>query len=85
MQVMRAQRDSVFHYPLDIPIALAATFGELRPNHFHAGIDYRTQGVSGHTIHAVADGYVSRVKVESSGYGKALYITHYNGYTTLYA
>ncbi|MDR0714013.1 MAG: M23 family metallopeptidase [Bacteroidales bacterium] len=81
-----AQRtaDTVFRHPLDIPVALAATFGELRSNHFHSGIDYRTQGVTGHKIYAARDGYVSRVRVDAAGYGKALYITHFNGYTTVY-
>ncbi|MDR1666479.1 MAG: M23 family metallopeptidase [Bacteroidales bacterium] len=77
--------DTVFRHPLDIPVALAATFGELRSNHFHSGIDYRTQGVVGHKVYAVRDGYVSRVRVDPTGYGKALYITHFNGYTTVYA
>ncbi|MDR1865640.1 MAG: M23 family metallopeptidase [Bacteroidales bacterium] len=77
--------DTVFHRPLDIPVLLAATFGELRNNHFHSGIDYRTQGVTGHKVRAAADGYVSRIKVEAGGYGKALYVAHPNGYTTVYA
>jgi hypothetical protein len=77
--------DTMFHHPLDIPIALSGTFAELRSDHFHSGIDYRTQGTSGHKIHAGEDGYVSRVSVSPGGYGKALYITHPNGYTTVYA
>ncbi|MDR0815735.1 MAG: M23 family metallopeptidase, partial [Bacteroidales bacterium] len=80
----QALKDTVFHHPLDLPVALAATFGELRPNHFHAGIDYRTQGAIGHKIRAAEAGYVSRVSMAPSGYGKALYITHPNGYTTVY-
>ncbi|MDR3094591.1 MAG: M23 family metallopeptidase [Bacteroidales bacterium] len=79
-----ALKDTVFHHPLDLPIALAGTFGELRSNHFHAGIDFRTQGTVGHKIHAAEAGYVSRVRMSPSGYGKALYITHPNGYTTIY-
>jgi hypothetical protein len=74
-----------FRSPLDIPLILSGTFGELRSNHFHAGIDIKTQGASGHNIYAVADGYVSRIKVSPWGYGKALYITHPNGYTSVYA
>lgn len=74
-----------FRAPLDIPLLISGTFGELRSNHFHAGIDIKTQGASGHKIRAVADGYVSRIKVSPWGYGKALYITHPNGYTSVYA
>ena len=74
-----------FQAPLDIPLILSGTFGELRSNHFHAGIDIKTQGASGHKVYAVADGYVSRIKVSPWGYGKALYINHPNGYTSVYA
>ena len=70
--------------PLDIPIYLSATFGELRPNHLHAGIDIKTQGVEGKKVYAVADGYVSRIGVSPYGYGNVLYITHYDGYTSVY-
>lgn len=73
-----------FRNPLDIPIILAGTFGELRTNHFHAGIDIKTQGVVGKTVHTAHKGYVSRIKVSLWGYGKAIYITHPNGYTTVY-
>lgn len=71
--------------PVDIPIYLSATFGELRPNHLHAGIDIKTQGVEGKKIYAVADGYISRIGVSPFGYGNVLYITHYDGYTSVYA
>jgi len=64
---------------------LSGSFGELRSNHFHSGIDIKTQGVTGHRIFASADGYVSRIKVEAAGYGNTLYITHPAGYTTVYA
>lgn len=74
-----------FRDPLDIPIQLAANFGELRPNHFHMGLDIRTQGRENLSVYAAADGYVSRIKIEKWGYGKAIYITHPNGYVTLYA
>ena len=70
--------------PLDIPIYLSATFGEIRPNHIHAGLDIKTQGVEGKKVYAVADGYVSRIGVSPYGYGNVLYITHYDGYTTVY-
>lgn len=74
-----------FKIPLKIPIALSGTFGELRSNHFHSGLDIKTQGKQGLNIHAAAEGYVSRIKISSYGYGKALYIQHPNGYTTVYA
>ncbi|MCQ2974850.1 MAG: M23 family metallopeptidase [Bacteroidales bacterium] len=70
--------------PMDIPPLLSASFAEMRANHFHAGLDFTTSGEMGVPIKAVADGYVSRIKVGPFGYGTALYITHYDGYTTLY-
>ncbi|SRR5690554_436494 len=74
-----------FISPLDIPLNMSGTFGELRNNHFHSGIDFKTQQKEGLNVLATADGYVSRIKVSAWGYGKALYITHPNGYTTVYA
>lgn len=74
-----------FRSPLDIPLILSGTFGELRSNHFHSGIDIKTQGKEGLPIYAIADGYVSRIRVSQYGFGKALYITHPNGYTSVYA
>lgn len=74
-----------FRSPLDIPLVLSGTFGELRSNHFHSGIDIKTQGVTGKKIYSVADGYVSRIKVSPWGYGKAIYVRHPNGYTSVYA
>ncbi len=73
-----------FRSPLDIPLYLSGTFGELRSNHFHAGIDIKTEGVEGKEVFAISDGYVSRVKVSTSGYGKVLYITHPNGFVSVY-
>ncbi|WP_321540762.1 M23 family metallopeptidase [Flavobacterium piscinae] len=70
--------------PLDIPLSLSGTFGELRSNHFHSGIDFRTQQKEGLNVIAVADGFVSRIKISTFGYGKAIYITHPNGYTSVY-
>jgi hypothetical protein len=75
---------SDFTPPVDIPIYLSGTFGELRGNHFHTGIDIKTQGIIGKSILAIDDGWVSRIKVSTSGYGKALYITHPNGYLSVY-
>lgn len=73
-----------FRNPLDIPIVLSGSFGELRSNHFHAGLDIKTQGQEGLNVYAVADGFVSRIKVQQYGYGKAIYIQHPNGYTSVY-
>ena len=70
--------------PLDIPLVLSGTFAELRGNHFHGGIDIKTQGRSGLKVSAVADGYVSRISVSPYGYGNALYLRHPEGYTTVY-
>lgn len=74
-----------FINPLDIELRLAGSFGELRSNHFHSGLDLKTNQVTGLSVYAVASGYVSRIKIQHYGYGKALYITHPNGYTTVYA
>lgn len=73
-----------FRLPLDIPMQLSGNFGELRPNHFHAGFDFKTNQREGLNVYAAADGYVSRIKISNGGYGKAIYITHSNGYTTVY-
>lgn len=73
-----------FSPPVKIPIFLAGNFGELRPNHFHAGIDIKTQGRTGIPVYAAADGYVARISVSATGYGNALYINHPNGTTTVY-
>jgi hypothetical protein len=73
-----------FGSPLQIPLALAGNFGEIRPNHFHAGFDFRTGNKEGQPVFAVADGYVSRIKISPVGYGKAIYITHPNGYVSVY-
>ncbi len=75
-----------FHAPVSHTLLLSGTFGELRPNHFHAGIDIKSsKGVTGDPVFASADGYISRIKVDESGYGNVLYINHPNGYTTVYA
>src|SRR5690606_1186815 len=74
-----------FSVPIKIPLQLSGTFGELRSNHFHSGLDIRTQQKEGIPIYAAADGYVSRIKIAHFGYGKALYIQHSNGYSTVYA
>ena len=73
-----------FRSPLDIPMQLSGNFGELRPNHFHAGFDFKTNQREGLNVYAVADGYVSRIKISTFGNGKCIYITHPNGYTSVY-
>jgi murein DD-endopeptidase MepM/ murein hydrolase activator NlpD len=78
------QQKANFISPLDIPLLLSGNFGELRSNHFHSGLDFKTQGISGHNVYAVESGYVSRINIQPGGYGKALYIDHPNGFTTVY-
>ena len=74
-----------FRSPLDIPLNLSGNFGEFRTNHFHTGLDIKTQGREGLPVYAVAGGCVSRIKVSPYGYGNVVYIDHPNGYTTVYA
>jgi hypothetical protein len=77
-------QNSYYGDPLKIPMFLSGSFAELRSNHFHSGIDIKTQGISGFPVYAVADGFVSRISVSPSGFGKALYIDHPNGTTSVY-
>jgi hypothetical protein len=84
---LNAQNNYPQHYfrnPLDIPIKLAGNFAECRPNHFHTGLDLKTNEQENLNVYAAADGYVSRISISHSGYGNAIYITHPNGYATLY-
>lgn len=74
-----------FRNPLDIEPILSGTFAELRSNHFHSGVDIKTQQVEGLNVYATANGHVARIKISPWGYGKAIYIQHPNGYTTVYA
>ena len=73
----------LFRNPVGHTMTLAGNFGELRPNHFHAGLDIK--GQRGEPVYAAADGYVSKIQVLPRGYGKVIYVTHPNGYTTAYA
>ncbi len=75
---------TIFISPVKIPLALSANFGELRIDHFHSGIDIKTQGVTGKEVVAAADGYVYRIGVSPTGFGNALYIRHPSGYCTVY-
>ncbi|MDR1918613.1 MAG: M23 family metallopeptidase [Tannerellaceae bacterium] len=70
--------------PFDFPVLLSGNFGELRNDHFHAGIDFKTQSVEGKPVHAVQEGYIARVVVSPWGYGNALYLNHPDGTTTVY-
>ena len=74
-----------FRSPVDIELSLSGSFGEIRTNHFHSGIDIRTGGHIGQPVYAVADGYVSRIFVSPWGFGKAIYINHLSGHTSVYA
>jgi hypothetical protein len=74
-----------FISPLKIPLSLSANFGELRPDHYHSGIDIKTQGVTGKEVVASADGYVYLILISPVGFGKAIYIRHPFGLSTVYA
>jgi len=74
-----------FCNPMDIPLRYAGNFGEIRPNHFHTGVDIKTNGRTGQKLFSIDEGYISRIKIQLWGYGKVLYITHPNGYTSVYA
>lgn len=73
-----------FRNPLNIPISLAGNFGELRPNHYHMGFDLKTDHHENMPVYAAADGYIAKIKIEPAGFGRAIYINHPNGYTTVY-
>ena len=75
---------SIYHPPVSYDISLAGNFGEPRPHHFHGGIDIKTDGVEGKAIYAIGDGYVSRVTMGLYGFGNAVYVTHPEGYTSVY-
>jgi len=84
MPVALGQSTANFHPPLKIPMYLSGNFGEIRSDHFHSGIDIKTQGTTGHPVSAVEGGHVSRIKVQANGYGKSIYLSHPNGYTSVY-
>lgn len=73
-----------FLWPIDKPIIISGNYGEMRPNHFHAGLDFSTKNTINLPVYATKEGYVSRIKVSSVGYGKSVYITHPNGKVTVY-
>lgn len=74
-----------FRNPLVLPMDLSGNFGELRPNHYHMGLDLKTKARENQPVYAAADGYIARIKIEPAGFGRAIYINHPNGFTTLYA
>ena len=84
--ISKAQKypQNIFMYPLDSLPNFVSPFGVLRDNHFHSGIDLRTNGREGLPVYAAADGFISRIKIQRSAYGKALYIDHGNGFSTVY-
>jgi hypothetical protein len=77
--------DPTYHIPLAIPLQLSATFGDIRPNHFHMGLDFKTNQKEGIPIHSISDGFISRIRISPTGYGRVLYIDHPNGVTSVYA
>lgn len=80
----RQYPQNFFKYPIDLPPSTAGSFGELRSNHFHSGLDFKTNQRTGYPVHATAMGYVSRLRVQFGGFGNAVYITHPNGFTSVY-
>lgn len=76
---------SDFRPPLDLSPALSSSFGEIRSNHLHSGLDYRTNQREGYPVYAIADGFIARLRVQVGGFGNAIYISHPNGYTSVYA
>lgn len=74
-----------FGSPVHIPVSLAGNFGECRPNHFHSGLDVRTQQRENLDIYAIGKGYISGVTISHNGFGNCIYISHPGGYTSVYA
>ncbi|HLN21862.1 MAG TPA: M23 family metallopeptidase [Bacteroidales bacterium] len=75
---------TIFRPPVNIPVLLSSNFGELRADHFHSGIDIKTQGKTGQEVVSSADGYIYRISISPTGFGKALYVRHPSGYCTVY-
>lgn len=80
----KLKNNTTFISPVNIPLSLSANFGELRIDHFHSGLDIKTQGVTGKEVLAAAPGYVYRISVSPGGFGKAIYIKHPTGFSTVY-
>jgi len=78
--------DTCWHLPIGInEPEMSAGFGDIRPNHFHMGLDFRTNGKEGIPLYAISDGYISRIRISPTGYGRVIYINHANGITSVYA
>ncbi len=77
-------QENAYRWPIDSPRVITGNYGELRPNHFHSGLDFSTNGLVNLPVYAVENGYISRVKISTSGYGKSIYITHPNGKVSVY-
>jgi len=77
-------RSGIFVSPLDISLILSGNYGEIRSTHFHTGLDFKTEQVEGKSVYAADSGYISRISIQTGAYGKALYIKHRSGYTTVY-
>lgn len=77
-------KDALFRYPLDSLPHFISPFGAIRENHFHSGVDLKTQEREGLPVYAAESGYISRIKIAANGYGKAIYIDHPNGFSTVY-
>ena len=73
-----------FRPPLDLPPIISGNFGEIRTNHFHSGLDFKTNQREGYPVFAVADGFISRIRVQIGGGGNAVYVNHPNGFTSVY-
>ncbi len=80
-----AYEETDFRSPLGIDLVLAGNFAEMRSNHFHTGLDIKTNGREGYKVYAIDSGYISRINVSHYGYGNAIYVQHPNGYTSVYA
>lgn len=85
LDLLKQYPQGYFRDPLAMPINLSGNFGELRPNHYHMGVDIKTMATVNHAVYAAAEGYIARIRIEPGGFGRAMYINHPNGLTTLYA
>jgi len=83
-QIIKCQTTG-FYNPIALPPSISGSFGEIRSDHFHSGVDFRTNGKTGFRVYSSEKGYVSRIKVSAVGFGKTVYIDHPNGFTTVYA
>jgi len=81
----KAYSKNDYQWPVGARVGIVANFGELRPNHYHMGLDCRTDSRENVPVYAAADGYISKVNIDATGFGRAIYINHPNGHTTLYA